>query len=224
MEYCCNNPAMMTIDPGNCSFRYAFFSTGANFSCEVLQALRGKNFSPALIVLPEYPPAERPPVESLLSGSTVPQRRLFKLADGLDIVYAPSELQTQCAQSLRQQSIEFILVACWPYLITGMLLDSASRAALNLHPSLLPDYRGADPIGEQLQSGEVQPGVSLHLLSDNFDEGDIVAQSRLSSTRPYTDRTSLENDCAQLGSKLFIDALNDYDAGWHLQTQKLKRH
>ena len=214
----------MTIDPGGSSFRYAFFSTGANFSCEVLQALRRKSFSPVLIVLPEYPPAQRPPVESLMPGSTAPQRRLFKLADGLEIVYAPKELQTQCARVFRQQSIEFILVACWPYLIKRMLLNSASRAAINLHPSFLPDYRGADPIGEQLQSGEVQPGVSLHLLSDNFDEGDIVAQSRLSSTRPYTDRSSLENDCAQLGSKLFIDALNDYDAGWDPQPQKLKTH
>ncbi len=213
----------MKADPGGCPFRYAFFSTGANFSCEVLQALRRENFSPALIVLPEYPPAERPPAESLMPGSAGPQRRLFQLADGVEIVYAPRELQAQCAQVLRQQSIEFILVACWPYLITGKLLDSASRAALNLHPSFLPDYRGADPIGEQLQSGEVQPGVSLHLLSDNFDEGDIVAQSGLSRTRPYTDRTSLENDCAQLGSQLFIDALNDYDAGWHPQAQNQKR-
>jgi methionyl-tRNA formyltransferase len=215
---------MMTIDPGNCSFRYAFFSTGANFSCEVLQALRRENYLPALIVLPEYPPAERAPAKSLMPGSAGPQRRLFQLADGVEIAYAPSELQTQCAQVLRQQSIEFILVACWPYLITGMLLNSASRAALNLHPSLLPDYRGADPIGEQLQSGEVQSGVSLHLLSDKFDEGDIVAQSGLSGTRAYTDRTSLENDCAQLGSQLFIDALNDYDAGWQPQTQNQKRH
>ena len=213
----------MTIDPGGCSFRYAFFSTGANFSCEVLQLLQHNEFSPALIVLPEYPPAQRPAVESLLPGNAEPQRRLFMLADGVEIVFAPSELQTQCAQALRQQSIEFILVACWPYLITGMLLDSPSRAALNLHPSLLPDYRGADPIGEQLLSGERHPGVSLHLLSDNFDEGDIVAQSRLNTTSPYTDRTSLENDCAQLGSQLFIDALNDYDAGWHPQAQNQKR-
>lgn len=213
----------MKTDPGGCSFRYAFFSTGAHFSCEVLQALRRENFSPALVVLPEYPPAERPPAESLMPGSAGPQRRLFQLADGVEIVYAPRELQAQCAQVLRQQSIEFILVTCWPYLITAMLLDSASRAALNLHPSFLPDYRGADPIGEQLQSGEIHPGVSLHLLSDNFDEGDIVAQSRLSSTRPYTDRTSLENDCAQLGSQLFIDAINDYDAGWHPQAQNQKR-
>ncbi len=209
----------MTVDRGDCSFRYAFFSTGANFSCEVLQALQRKNFSPAVIVLPEYPPAEHAPVKSLMPGGARPQRRLLQLADGVEIVYAPRERQTQCAGVLRQQTIEFILVACWPYLITGSLLGSASKAALNLHPSLLPNYRGADPIGEQLQSGEVQHGVSLHLLNDNFDEGDIVAQSELSSSRPYTDRTSLENDCAQLGSKLFIDALNDYDAGWQLQTQ-----
>jgi methionyl-tRNA formyltransferase len=214
---------MMKADPGGCSFRYAFFSTGANFSCEVLQALQRNSFSPALIVLPEYPPAQRPAVESLLPGSPEPQRRLIMLADGVEIVYAPKQLQTQCAQVLRQQSIEFILVACWPYLISGMLVDSASRAALNVHPSLLPDYRGADPIGEQLRSGEVHPGVSLHLLSDNFDEGDIVAQSRLSSTGAYTDRTSLENDCAHLGSQLFIDALNAYDAGWQPQMQNQQR-
>jgi methionyl-tRNA formyltransferase len=170
-------------------------------------------------VLPEYAPAVRQvanPVELVQTG---PGRRLLALAGSIRVAYAPVTEQARCAQLLRQQAIDFLLVACWPYLIQPILINSASRAALNLHPSLLPLHRGPDPIGEQMASGERPFGVTLHLLNSEFDEGDIVAQSSLTGIAASADRSSIEQQAAKQGCRLFIDAINGYDGGWQLQPQ-----
>ena len=197
--------------------RFALFLNGSDFACEVLQALQKSNMYPELLVLPEYPPAARAEPIAEMPGRS--PRRLLQLAGNIDIAYAPRAQQAQCAHLLRQHGIEFILVACWPYLIGEQLLKSATRAAVNIHPSLLPAYRGPDPIGAQLNSAEAHPGVSLHLLNAEFDQGDIVAQAELEPGQAGNDRSSLERRCARLGSELFIDALNGYDAGWNLVPQ-----
>ena len=211
-------PATMEIDATRREPRFALLLNGSNFACEVLQALRQSNVCPRLLVLPEYPPAMKattragPSTEMLTQTS--PRSRLLQPGT-IEIAYAPRAQQVQCAHLLRQHRIEFILVACWPYLIDKPLLESATKAAINLHPSLLPAYRGPDPIGAQLSCAEPHPGVSLHLLNAQFDQGDIVAQAELIPEPGIYDRASLERRCAILGSELFIGALNGYDAGWN---------
>jgi len=196
----------MTASP-----RYALLLNGSNFACEVLRALQQHGLPPNLLVLPEYPPA------SLKTAALIEEARpnpLARLAGDIEIAYAPRSQQARFAQRLRQAKFDFLLVACWPYLIEQSVVDSVTRGALNLHPSLLPEYRGPDPLGEQLAAGETRPGVSLHLVSQAFDEGDILAQSALPpQPKPY-DRSSLERACARLGSRLFIEALKGYDSGW----------
>ena len=193
---------------------YALLASGANFSCEVLQALRQRNYLPRLLVLPEYPPAVGIKFAHEIMQSTAPQRSLLQQAQDLKIGYAPAAQQAGCAGLIKHYAIDFLLVACWPYLIEQEVVDSVTRGALNLHPSMLPDYRGPDPITAQLADHQTHFGVSLHLLDQRFDRGDIVAQAELIEPPPNPTRSQLEQDCARLGSKLFIDALNSYDAGW----------
>jgi methionyl-tRNA formyltransferase len=210
----------MTADTAQSTRRFALFSNSSNFACEVLQSLQHQGFGPALLILPEYSPASAAVSTTLVQSQCKPQRRLFQLAGNIEIAFAPPALQARCARLLQQRSIEFMLVACWPYLIDQQIVNGVTRAALNLHPSLLPSYRGADPIGEQLKSTDVIFGVSLHLLNSHFDQGDIVAQAELPGSQEPYQRDSLEQVCAQLGSRLFIDALNGYDAGWQTTPQK----
>jgi methionyl-tRNA formyltransferase len=208
----------MEIDAPRREPSFALFLNGSNFACEVLQALQQANVHPGLLVLPEYAPATRAGPAAEILTQTSPRRRLLQPGT-IEIAYAPRAQQVQCAHLLRQHRIEFILVACWPYLIGKPLLESVTKAAVNLHPSLLPAYRGPDPIGAQLSCAEPHVGVSLHLLNAQFDQGNIVAQAELDPGQADCDRASLERRCALLGSKLFIDALNGYDAGWNLLPQ-----
>ena len=98
----------------------------------------------------------------------------------------------------------------------------ASKAAMNLHPSLLPKYRGANPVEEQLNGGEQNLGVSLHLLSDEFDAGDIVKQAKFEL--PETaDRWAIERQAADLGSRLYIEACEEYGSPkWHPEKQEMR--
>ncbi len=187
---------------------YALLSSGANFSCEVLHALIERGHPPSLLVLPEYQPCRAIPDDNKLPVESSPRPRLLQLAQGLDIAYAPAEHQHDCARLLRRRAIDFLLVACWPYLIGETLIDGVTRAALNLHPSLLPKYRGPNPLQRQLAAGDDDGfGVTLHLLDRRFDQGDIVAWRALAIEGSLPEIPDIERRCACEGAGLFIDAV-----------------
>jgi methionyl-tRNA formyltransferase len=193
---------------------YALLASGANFSCEVLQALQQQHYLPELLILPEYPPAQGLPVADREMLSTAPQRRLLQQAQDIEIAYAPASQQAGCADLVEQHAIDFLLVACWPYLIDSVLIDSPRKGALNMHPSLLPDFRGPNPVEQQLDCQHTSFGVSLHLLNRHFDQGDIIAQAELRAPVNSPDRSGLEHRCAILGAELFIAAVRQYEQGW----------
>lgn len=193
------------------SERFALLANGAGFSCAVLNSLRARRYLPNLVVLPEYPP-------SVASGDNLfevtPQRRFLQLAEDIAIAYAPKSQQAQFGEFIRQQSFDYLLIACWPYLIEEDLYRSAAKATLNLHPSLLPNFRGANPLEQQLAADETRFGVSLHLLTNRFDRGAIIAQGELDIGAEKPDREFLEKRCATLGVELFIDSVKAFPQGW----------
>jgi len=200
----------MNPDPARVGTRFALFSSGANFSCEVLQSLIQKDYRPELLVLPEYPPADSGAEADSMLITATPQRRLLTLARDLEVAYAPAPRQADFARLLERRAIDFLLVACWPYLIEGRVLEQARKAALNLHPSLLPHYRGPNPLQSQLAAGDSEFGVTLHQLDQRFDHGDIIAQAELASTGLAQQRAILERHCARRGVELFIEAVSSY--------------
>jgi len=208
----------MNPDLNNPDASFALLATGANFSCEVLRALQQKNYPPELIVLPEYPPATGHVQNENLLGSASRSRPLLMLAQDIEITYAPELQQAECATLIRQRQIDFLLVACWPYLIEARLLESAGKATLNLHPSLLPQFRGPNPLKQQLATGDSCFGTTLHLLDQRFDHGDIISQAQLSGSLPPHRQPALEQLCARRGVELFIDAVDRYP-DWNPKAQ-----
>lgn len=199
----------MNPDPALPSTEFALLSSGANFSCEVLQALLQKIHPPQLLVLPEYPPANPLASADKLPIAT-PQRRLLSLAQNIEIAYAPTPHQQDLAQLVEARELDFLLVACWPYLLGPRLIESARKAALNLHPSLLPQYRGANPLAQQLAAGSTSFGVTLHRLDQRFDHGDIIAQAEVAASGSARQQPNLERACAARGVELFIEAVTVY--------------
>lgn len=89
---------------------------------------------------------------------------------------------------------------------------------LNLHPSLLPEYRGGNPYSRVIMNGETETGVTIHFMSENFDEGDIVAQVKCPIDEFETMGT-IFNKTNYLGISLMVSALKEYE-----QNGKLPRH
>lgn len=197
---------------------FALFANGAPFSQWVLDALLRRGYRPRRIVLPVYPPASMPDGKVDLVAN--PDRDAFPdPAEDCPVDYAPAAGQDEFAVRFASQRVDFILVACWPYLIGAALLGAVGKAALNLHPSLLPAYRGADPLGDQLVAGDRVFGVTLHLLDSEYDHGDIVAQARVDASEPI-ERMTLERRCAERGAELFVEAAACYDKGWSVRRQE----
>ncbi len=104
-------------------------------------------------------------------------------------------------------SPDLICVACFPKLLPSSWLTIPKQGCLNLHPSLLPDYRGIAPMFWQFYYGETHTGVTLHFMDDGADTGDIVAQREIKFPDGITAREA-DRLTAHAGAELLIDALN----------------
>ena len=187
--------------------RIVFFGTGSSFSLGVFRTLLAENVNPVLAVVPGPAPAPSPlpvadrtrpeSVVSLAEDHHVPVR--YSLDFGRD----------GTVDAVRHLEPDFLLVACFPVRLPPALCDIPTEDALNLHPSLLPRYRGPAPLFWQLRFAERDTGVTLHRLSQRLDSGDIVAQIRVSW--PDGARApEVEERLAARGARLFVNSLTGY--------------
>ncbi len=91
-------------------------------------------------------------------------------------VYAPEAIDSVWIERIAALKPAVIYSFSYRKLLPDKVLSAASLAALNLHPSLLPKYRGRAPVNWVLVNGERETGVTLHHMVARADAGDIVAQ------------------------------------------------
>ncbi|HSD11137.1 MAG TPA: formyltransferase [Candidatus Binatia bacterium] len=114
-------------------------------------------------------------------GETIWFRSVRSLAERHGIpVIAPADVnEPHVVARVRAIAPDFLFSAMFRQMLKRELLDCPRRGALNLHPSLLPKFRGRSPINWVLVKGETETGVTLHYMVEKADRGDIVAQRRI---------------------------------------------
>jgi len=118
----------------------------------------------------------------------------------------------QLADELAVLAADVLLVACFPLHIPRSIWQQLPSACWNLHPSLLPKYRGPAPLFWQLRLHERNTGVTLHEVSDRFDAGNILAQA--CRALPFeTSTAGLDAWVAETGVGLFLDTLQRFRKG-----------
>ena len=195
--------------------RIVLFGSEGGFSRPVLERLLSEGVSVAAIVMPGrakirdaddgFPVA----VEQAASSSG-----LVGLAAAHDLpVIAAGDLNDhRLTRKLPELGADILLVACFPWKLPRTLWHGQRSACWNLHPSLLPKYRGPAPLFWQLRYSERKTGVTLHEVSEHMDAGDIVAQA--SQAFPTnTSAAALDEWVAELGVDLFVKALDRYHRG-----------
>jgi methionyl-tRNA formyltransferase len=132
-------------------------------------------------------------------------------------VYEPSSMKAFVSEL---SGIEFDLFALASYgrILPQALLDLPKLGALNVHPSLLPKYRGATPIQTALRNGDAQTGVSIMLMDAGMDTGDIVLQERV-AIDPSDDYGTLHDRLALYGGEMLSEAI-DLASGGSLARHK----
>ena len=92
------------------------------------------------------------------------------------------------------------------------ILDIFSKGCLNIHPSLLPKYRGPSPIQTAILNGDKVTGVSIIKLDEKMDHGDVISNSQLAISNSDTYQT-LSRKLAEIGARLLIKTLPLYLEG-----------
>lgn len=103
-------------------------------------------------------------------------------------------------------------VACWRRRIPPELLALPEHGFLNLHPSLLPDYRGPYPLFWALRDGRDESGVTVHWMDEGLDSGDIALQAPLPLPEGVGP-AELDRAAGELAGELLVEALRRLAAG-----------
>ena len=107
---------------------------------------------------------------------------------------------------------DLLISACYGQKIPSETIRGTQFGALNVHPSLLPRWRGADPVPWTLITGDKQTGVTIVTISNSFDKGNIIAQKKIAVTeKDFSD--TLRTTLFTYGADLLMTSLPDYLSG-----------
>lgn len=178
----------------------AFFGT-PEFAVYVLEELKAAGIEPDIIVTAPDRPAGRglqlqaPPVKEWAEEHDIPTLQPESLKQESD------------ALSLLQNSEwDLFIVAAYGKILPPTIIDLPRRGVLNVHPSLLPRFRGASPVESQILQDEKETGVSIMLIDEEMDHGPIVAQASIAPEEWPIRASILEELLAREGGKLLAEA------------------
>ena len=127
--------------------------------------------------------------------------------------YAPENASDEAfVTQMAALAPDLVVVASFGQFLKKNLLAVPRLGTINVHPSLLPKYRGASPIQWALANGDVETGVSVLFVTPKMDAGDLLAQERFPIAAAETFCT-LEPKLAAKGSELLLQVLDDFRAG-----------
>ncbi|PIR41788.1 MAG: methionyl-tRNA formyltransferase [Candidatus Yanofskybacteria bacterium CG10_big_fil_rev_8_21_14_0_10_37_15] len=115
-------------------------------------------------------------------------------------------------ENFKHLNPDLCVVAAYGKIIPSRYLDVPKYGFLNVHPSLLPKYRGPSPIQTAILTGNPKTGVSIMLIDEQVDHGPVLAQ-RTYNIKPTAYYSETEKDLSDLGAELLIETLPKYISG-----------
>jgi formyltetrahydrofolate-dependent phosphoribosylglycinamide formyltransferase len=181
----------------------------------VLLSGRGTN----MVALSEYKRREARSYDLALVASNVPEARGLVVAKTLGIpVWAESHKGMDRAAfdallnaELRRHGVEVVALAGYMRLLSPEFIRGWKGRILNIHPSLLPLYKGLDTHRRALLAGETWAGCSVHLVTEELDDGQVLAQAKVRIRERDTPETLAERVLAE-EHKLYPEALDAFCA------------
>jgi methionyl-tRNA formyltransferase len=177
----------------------AFLGTSA-FAAGVLQPLAESDHRPALVVTRPDRPAGRgriltpPPVATLARDL------------GLEVIQPEAVNTDDVRERIAASGADVVVVCAFGALIKEPLLSAFEM--INVHPSLLPRWRGAAPVERAIMAGDEQTGVSIMRVTEGLDAGPVCL-AEAQPIRPDDDYGSLAPRLQELGARLLVRALDE---------------
>jgi len=176
-----------------------------DFALPTLEKLANSPYRPvAVFCAPDKPTGRRqiltpPPTKILAQKYHIP-------------VYQPADKKELAAQIAKLQP-DLILSAAYGIIVSKEVLETPKLGCLNIHPSLLPKYRGASPLQNAILNGDTKTGVTIFKMDEKMDRGPLVAKSEYRIANPKITTPELSEILASAGAELLLNILPDYLAG-----------
>lgn len=133
----------------------------------------------------------------------------FCLGNGLPYYFMNEGCNDRLENWVRKVDPDLIVVYGMTELLKKNILEIPKKGCINLHPSILPKYRGSHPIFWTFYTYDLNPGVTVHYIDEGEDTGDIIYQESYDLPRGSTEEELLENLEFRIGVKLLIKSIQD---------------
>jgi len=107
-------------------------------------------------------------------------------------------------------NLDLIIVSCYARKLPESILNIPKLGSVNLHPSMLPAYRGSTPLFWQYRAGEKNLSISLHKMTNEFDAGNIIAQKNFSKPDGISVFKAMSL-IADVAGDLLLNSLKDFE-------------
>ena len=168
-------------------------------------ALRDK-FEIIAVVTAQDKPIGR---KQILTPSPV---KKWALENNLPVLQPDKIRNPEWIEKIKALNPDLIILVAYGQIIPEEILNIPKYKALNIHPSLLPKYRGASPIQSVILCGETETGVCLMIMDKEMDHGEIIASEKL-SIKDNVSFAGLSQQLSDLGANLLIKTLPDWIEG-----------
>jgi methionyl-tRNA formyltransferase len=186
--------------------RLVFYGTSP-FAVPSLEALAadGRFEILAVVTQPDRPAGRKGELKK-------PEVKLAAEKLGLKVLQPESVKTDETFDELKRLDAEAAIVASYGQIIPQRVLDLYPKNMINVHASLLPEYRGSSPINAAIRDGREKTGVSIMLMDAKMDHGPVLKMAEL-AINPDDTTASLTPRLADLGAKILPDVLAAYLEG-----------
>lgn len=184
--------------------RIIFMGT-PEFSCPSLEKLIQKGKVVGVVTQPDRPSGRGKKL------TLSPTKRLA-VKEGIPVYQPLNVNQPSFVYQLRKIAPDFIVVVAFGQILSADILSIPKICCINLHPSLLPRYRGPAPIPRAIINGENETGVTIQKIEQGVDKGGIILQKKM-SIDIFDTAKSLEKKLSLSGAELLIKAIKMIKGG-----------
>jgi len=173
---------------------------------KIYPELKSKGFDIIAVITTEDKPIGRKQI------LTPPPIKKWAIENNLNVLQPKKIGDPEWNRKIKELAPDLIILAAYGQIIPREILDIPKFGALNIHPSLLPTYRGASPIQAAILNGDKETGVTIILMDEEMDHGDIISNFKFLISNKITYK-ELEEKLAGASADLLIKILPDWITG-----------
>jgi methionyl-tRNA formyltransferase len=172
------------------------------FSTTVLDKLKERGYIPSLIITAPDARAGR--------GNKLkePDVKLWAKDNNIEVIQ-PHNLNDDFINQIKEENWDLFILASYGKIVPQSFLDIPDKGTLNVHPSLLPKYRGASPIETAILNDDKETGVTIMLMDEKMDHGSIINQEVV-EFKEWENKEDVELKLANIGGEMLANSIEPW--------------